>query len=351
MGPPALAGSKELAPLGRIILETTLGDLDVGLYGREAPEACANVVAAVRAGRLMGLAWDRIVPGVLAQASGTPGGGKSAQGIQTHQRLRFNRRGLVALVAGSDVQQGIFVTLGACEWLTGEHLIVGRVQGASRYVLAEMDALERDPGSERPVRPPAVTGGRVLEDPADPAGDPPIQLSTKHPAPPPGGAAGRFKRKRSRRHPADAANGPLSFDEDSDGTFAAGSGSVARSDASASFVQRSRRSKPSGETHAAKLPALLPEKAPREVGDTERAIPEAGGTERALPEAGSAGADHLPERKGDSAHEDPWDLWESRRAKFREKSAHSQHNREEVTLARFHAFKTSTGASGSGVTR
>ena len=365
MGPSALSGSKDVITQGRVVLETTLGDLDVALYGRESPEACASVVAAAKSGVLVGLTWDRVVPGVLAQASGRPAGGKSSGRVrvQAHQRLRFTRRGLVALVNGTDVEHGLFVTLGPCEWLTGEHIIVGSVQGDSRYVLAELGALEREPGSERPVRIPLVTGARVLQESSERKGAPQVShIPTDTFAPPPvhGTEGRRIKQKRSRRA---AAEGPFSFGDDESSAELA---SAADMGVLVPLVHDGKRCSPHSEPWEANIAA--PSRVERGVeggicragevravqGDAEKAGREVvQGEVRKASSAdgrgvGSWGDEALMLESGNAILDDFLGSWEDELSRFRAKSASlRQKDREEATLTRLSAFKKMLGAGGS----
>jgi peptidyl-prolyl cis-trans isomerase SDCCAG10 len=80
----------------------------------------------------------RIVPGFCAQGgdpTGTGQGGESIYGRpfkdEIHQRLRFNRRGLVAMAnAGKDDNGSqFFFTLGPTPELDKKHTIFGKVTG------------------------------------------------------------------------------------------------------------------------------------------------------------------------------------------------------------------------------
>lgn len=89
---------------GKVVLHTPKGEIEIELWTREAPKACRNFVALALEGYYDACVWHRIVPGFIIQTgdpSGTGTGGESFFGApfenELHQRLRFNRRGLVAM--------------------------------------------------------------------------------------------------------------------------------------------------------------------------------------------------------------------------------------------------------------
>lgn len=89
---------------GKIVLHTSKGEIEVELWAKEAPKACRNIVTLALEGYYDDCLWHRIVPGFCIQTgdpTGTGAGGESIYGEpfsdELHQRLRFNRRGLVAM--------------------------------------------------------------------------------------------------------------------------------------------------------------------------------------------------------------------------------------------------------------
>lgn len=99
-------------------------------------------------------------------------GGESIYGRpfkdEFHQRLRFVRRGLVAMAnAGpNDNQSQFFFTLGATVELNGKHTIFGKVAGDTIYNMIKMEDCEVD-GDDRPLFPPKIKRTEVLYNPFD----------------------------------------------------------------------------------------------------------------------------------------------------------------------------------------
>lgn len=89
---------------GKLILSTSHGDIEVELWSKETPKACRNIVGLALEGYYDDMLWHRIVPGFCIQTgdpTGTGSGGESFYGEpfqdEVNQRIKFNRRGLVAM--------------------------------------------------------------------------------------------------------------------------------------------------------------------------------------------------------------------------------------------------------------
>jgi peptidyl-prolyl cis-trans isomerase SDCCAG10 len=124
------------ATSGKVVLKTTVGDIDVELWPKEAPKACRNFVQLCMEGYYDNCIFHRIIRKVCAQTgdpTATGDGGESAFGApfdsEPHSRLRFMHRGLVAM-AGTGKESNssqFFFTLAETRWLDGKHTIFGKV--------------------------------------------------------------------------------------------------------------------------------------------------------------------------------------------------------------------------------
>ncbi|KAG2011191.1 peptidyl-prolyl cis-trans isomerase [Coprinopsis cinerea AmutBmut pab1-1] len=68
---------------GRVVIETTFGEIDIELWAKETPKACRNFIALALEGYYDGVIFHRVVPGFLAQTgdrTGTGNGGESFYG-------------------------------------------------------------------------------------------------------------------------------------------------------------------------------------------------------------------------------------------------------------------------------
>lgn len=124
------------ATSGKVVLKTTVGDIDVELWPKEAPMACRNFVQLCMEGYYDNCIFHRIIRKVCAQTgdpAGSGEGGESAFGApfdsEPHSRLRFMHRGLVAMAGTGKESNGsqFFFTLAETRWLDGKHTIFGKV--------------------------------------------------------------------------------------------------------------------------------------------------------------------------------------------------------------------------------
>ncbi|XP_036597992.1 spliceosome-associated protein CWC27 homolog [Trichosurus vulpecula] len=160
---------------GKVLLKTTAGDIDIELWSKEAPKACRNFIQLCMEGYYDNTIFHRVVPGFIIQGgdpTGTGTGGESIYGApfkdEFHSRLRFNRRGLVAMANAGPHDNGsqFFFTLGRADELNNKHTIFGKVTGDTVYNmlrLTEVDINEE----ERPLNPHKIRNCEVLFNPFD----------------------------------------------------------------------------------------------------------------------------------------------------------------------------------------
>uniref|UniRef100_A0A3B5A059 Spliceosome-associated protein CWC27 homolog n=1 Tax=Stegastes partitus TaxID=144197 RepID=A0A3B5A059_9TELE len=117
-----------------------------------------------------GTVFHRVVPEFIVQGgdpTGTGTGGESIYGRpfkdEFHSRLRFNRRGLVAMAnAGShDNGSQFFFTLGRADELNNKHTIFGKVTGDTVYNMLRLAEVECD-AEERPLNPHKIKTAEVF---------------------------------------------------------------------------------------------------------------------------------------------------------------------------------------------
>lgn len=162
---------------GLVLLKTSLGDLRIGLWPKQAPMACRNFVQLCLDGLYDDTTFHRVVKGLLVQGgdpTGTGTGGESAFGgyfrDEYHSRLSFSHRGIVACAKGggegasgsSASRQALngsqfFITLAPAPALDRTCTIFGRLEGDSIFALLRCEDLEVG-GAEgdEPVHPPRV---------------------------------------------------------------------------------------------------------------------------------------------------------------------------------------------------
>ncbi|MEW5313077.1 MAG: hypothetical protein WDW38_004671 [Sanguina aurantia] len=161
---------------GKVVLHTSLGDLDVELWPKEAPKAVRNFVQLCLEGYYDNTRFHRVIKDYLVQGgdpTGTGDGGKSVYGEpfrdEFHSRLKFNHRGLLACANENEPHTNgtqFFFTLGPADWLDKKNTIFGKVTGDSIYNLIRIGELQADE-QDVPLFPPVITDAEVLWNPFD----------------------------------------------------------------------------------------------------------------------------------------------------------------------------------------
>mmetsp|Transcript_6778 Transcript_6778/g.18192 ORF Transcript_6778/g.18192 Transcript_6778/m.18192 type:complete len:560 (-) Transcript_6778:204-1883(-) len=160
---------------GKVVLHTSLGDLDIELWPKEAPKAVRNFVQLCLEGYYDNTIFHRVIRDYMAQGgdpTGTGTGGDSIYGgmfkDEFHQRLKFNHRGIVACANQNEPHTNLsqfFITLDKCDWLDRKNTIFGKVVGDTIFNLARMNELDVDPDTDRPFEPPTIKDVEVLWNP------------------------------------------------------------------------------------------------------------------------------------------------------------------------------------------
>ncbi|XP_010586470.1 spliceosome-associated protein CWC27 homolog isoform X2 [Loxodonta africana] len=160
---------------GKVLLKTTAGDIDIELWSKEAPKACRNFIQLCLEAYYDNTIFHRVVPGFIVQGgdpTGTGAGGDSIYGApfkdEFHSRLRFNRRGLVAMANAGPHDNGsqFFFTLGRADELNNKHTIFGKVTGDTVYNMLRLTEVDID-DEERPRNPHKIKSCEVLFNPFD----------------------------------------------------------------------------------------------------------------------------------------------------------------------------------------
>ncbi|KAL7414317.1 cyclophilin-like domain-containing protein [Mrakia frigida] len=166
----------EPATNGKVVLETTMGDIEIELWSKEAPKACRNFIALIMEGYYDGQIFHRIVQDFIVQTgdpTGTGNGGESFYGEpfedEPHQRLKFSRRGLVGMannqVRNSNTSQ-FFITLNQTPELQGKHVSL-KGEGGDTILTRPPSRLSETDASERPLYPPKIKSIKILDNPFD----------------------------------------------------------------------------------------------------------------------------------------------------------------------------------------
>ncbi|CEJ95173.1 Putative Cyclophilin type peptidyl-prolyl cis-trans isomerase/CLD [[Torrubiella] hemipterigena] len=190
----------EPQPTASAIIHTTLGEIMVELFAKQTPLTCRNFLQLSLDGYYDGTVFHRLVPNFILQGgdpTGTGNGGESIYdggafsgdldpwpmdlrtgqnagptGInfadEFHSRLKFNRRGLLAMANESKPNTNgsqFFFTLDKTEELTGRNTLFGRVAGDTIYNLAKIGESEVAEGTERPLYAVKIERIEILVNP------------------------------------------------------------------------------------------------------------------------------------------------------------------------------------------
>ncbi|XP_076440849.1 uncharacterized protein LOC143280150 [Babylonia areolata] len=161
---------------GKVLMKTSVGDIDIELWSKEAPKSCRNFVQLCMEGYYDGTAFHRVVKDFIVQGgdpTDTGEGGESVYGApfkdEFHQRLRFVRRGLVAMANAGPHDNGsqFFFTMAATPELQNKHTIFGKVVGDTLFNMLKLQEVEVKEATERPLEPHRVISTEVLNNPFD----------------------------------------------------------------------------------------------------------------------------------------------------------------------------------------
>ncbi|KAI8076833.1 peptidyl-prolyl isomerase cwc27 [Halteromyces radiatus] len=159
----------------KVILHTTKGDIEIELWGKEAPKATRNFIQLCMEGYYDNTIFHRIVPDFIVQGGDPTGTGHGGESIyedefpdEFHSRLRFNRRGLVGMANTGENDNGsqFFITLDRADELTKKHTLFGRVAGDTLFNVMKMTELELD-NNNRPLYPPKIKTTEIVLNPFD----------------------------------------------------------------------------------------------------------------------------------------------------------------------------------------
>ncbi|KAM9794246.1 spliceosome-associated protein CWC27 homolog isoform 1-T1 [Syngnathus typhle] len=160
---------------GKVLLKTSAGDIDIELWSKEAPKACRNFVQLCMEGYYDGTIFHRVVPEFIIQGGDPTGMGTGGESIyggtfkdEFHTRLRFNRRGLVAMANAGTHDNGsqFFFTLARADELNNKHTIFAKVTGDTVYNMLRLADVACD-NNERPLNPHKIRTAEVLHCPFD----------------------------------------------------------------------------------------------------------------------------------------------------------------------------------------
>lgn len=158
---------------GKVLLKTTVGDIDIELWARECPKACRNFIQLCLEGYYNGTTFHRLVKGFIVQGGDPNGDGTGGESIygqpfkdEFHSRLRYSRRGLVGMAnSGKDDNASqFFFTFGAAPELENKNTLFGKVTGDTVFNMLKLEEGVVD-HNERPMYAHRINSTEVLSNP------------------------------------------------------------------------------------------------------------------------------------------------------------------------------------------
>uniref|UniRef100_A0A182JAS3 Spliceosome-associated protein CWC27 homolog n=1 Tax=Anopheles atroparvus TaxID=41427 RepID=A0A182JAS3_ANOAO len=160
---------------GKVLLKTTVGDIDIELWSKECPLACRNFIQLCLEGYYNGTIFHRVVKGFIVQGGDINGDGTGGESVyghpfkdEFHSRLRYVRRGLVGMAncGKNDNGSQFFFTLGATPELQNANTLFGKVTGDTIYNMLKLEEGEVYE-NERPHFTHKIIKAEVLNNPFD----------------------------------------------------------------------------------------------------------------------------------------------------------------------------------------
>lgn len=157
-------------PKSAVVLETTMGVMELELYWDHAPKTCKNFSELAKRGYYNGTIFHRVIADFMAQGgdpTGTGRGGKSIYGDkfedEIHPELRFTGAGILAMANSGPNTNGsqFFLTLAPTPHLDRRHTIFGRVNRGMK-VLERLGAVSVD-AEDRPRDLVKIIRTQILE--------------------------------------------------------------------------------------------------------------------------------------------------------------------------------------------
>ncbi|XP_064551632.1 spliceosome-associated protein CWC27 homolog [Drosophila montana] len=158
---------------GKVLLKTTVGDIDIELWARECPKACRNFVQLCLEGYYNGTTFHRLVKGFIVQGGDPNGDGSGGESIyghpfkdEFHSRLRYSRRGLVGMAnSGKDDNASqFFFTFAPTPELENKNTLFGKITGDTVFNMLKLEEGIVD-HQERPMYAHRIISTEVLSNP------------------------------------------------------------------------------------------------------------------------------------------------------------------------------------------
>jgi peptidyl-prolyl cis-trans isomerase A (cyclophilin A) len=123
----------------RVQIKTTMGDITVGLYGKDAPRTVQNFLSYVDSGFYSGKIFHRVIPGFMIQGGGFD---RSLKRAPTNAPLKLevipglrHEAGVISMARTSDPHSAtsqFFICVGSAPQLNGGYAAFGMVESGEK---------------------------------------------------------------------------------------------------------------------------------------------------------------------------------------------------------------------------
>ena len=144
-----------------VVLETTLGDIELELYPKTAPLAVENFMTHIKDGYYNHIAFHRIIKDFMIQGGDPTESGRGGESIW-HKPFKdeftskvFDKAGILAMANAGRNTNGsqFFITTIPTPWLNGHHTIFGQATKASMPTLMKLNNVKTSGryGGDKPL--------------------------------------------------------------------------------------------------------------------------------------------------------------------------------------------------------
>ena len=152
----------------KVKIETSLGDIQVDLFAKDAPKTVENFTTLANKGFYDGLMFHRVIPDFMIQTGDPTGTGAGDPGYkfadEFSPKLRHSKPGMLSMANSGPNTNGsqFFITEAATPWLDNRHSVFGEVtQGMD--IVKKIASVERDP-RDKPLQPVLMKKVSVLSE-------------------------------------------------------------------------------------------------------------------------------------------------------------------------------------------
>jgi len=160
----------DVATASRVVLKTSMGDINLTLYPEDAPATVKNFVTLGKRGYYNNIIFHRVIKSFVIQAgdpTGTGTGGASIYGAKFPDEINSHKivKGTLAMAnagANTNGSQFYIVTESAQPSLDGKYTVFGQADEASMAVVQAIAAVPTN-AQDKPLTDVKITGFEVIQ--------------------------------------------------------------------------------------------------------------------------------------------------------------------------------------------